>query len=319
MVVVMRLVQIFKYACCLVSMILTSLFALTLSGIMFTDEAFGSGVSKDMLTAGLFVLIGCCIDFGKYLFWYERKRSHYYGFVGLVLTVFSLLASGFFFISAESAAFNNSRLLSMEYRALQERMRAVRQQINYQERLLEKRLSSDYHQQWLEGEKNVERLHELKGTLANLIEVSTTAGRETAVKEVPITRFFTMLGQVIGVSIDTVRNIGYGVLALLLEVTTLGAISLANSIQRNDGLVDKKSENGSAKIESPGEDSELRKRIINLSNDIVLGKVQPVIRKIRAAQYELDIAEIRQVLMNLYLAGLIEKDTRKSYKLICDL
>jgi hypothetical protein len=108
--------------------------------------------------------------------------------------------------------------------------------------------------------------------------------------------------------------LGYGLLALLLEVITLGAISLANSMQHDVLAADEESDD-STSSESTTDDFEQRRRMVNLSNDIIRGQIQPVIRKIKAAQYELDIDEIRQVLMNLYLAGLIDKDARNSYKL----
>jgi DNA-binding GntR family transcriptional regulator len=235
--------------------------------------------------------------------------------MALVLTGFSLLASCAFFLSAEFVAINNSRLESTEYRVLQERTDAIRQEINHHERLLEKRLNSEFHRQWVEGEKNAERIRELKGSLIRLMELSSSAGKDTAMNEVPITRFFAVLGQIFGVSTEAVRNFGYGLLALLLEVITLGAISLANSMQYDVLAADKESDD-STSSESTIDDSEQRCRVVNLSNDIIRGQIQPVIRKIKAAQYELDIDEIRQVLMNLYLAGLIEKDARNSYKLI---
>ena len=69
------------------------------------------------------------------------------------------------------------------------------------------------------------------------------------------------------------------------------------------------------KPEASVDDSVQREKIVNLSNDIIRGQIQPVIRKIKAAQYELDMDAIRQVLMHLYLAGLIDKGARNSYKL----
>ncbi len=312
----MRLIQIVKNTFCFVSMILTSLFALSLSGVSSSDVMIGNGLSKSLLAAGLFILVGCCIDFGKYLFWSERQRSHYYSVMALVLTGFSLLASCAFFLSAEFAAINNSRLVSVEYGALQERMSAVRQEINHHERLLEKRLNSEYHRQWVEGEKNAERIRELKGSLISLMALSSSVGKDTAMNEVPITRFFGILGRLFGVSTETIRNLGYGLLALLLEVITLGAISLANSMRQDVLWADKETDDA-IKPEASIDDSEQRRKIVNLSNDIIRGQVQPVIRRIKAAQYELDIDEIRQVLINLYMAGLIEKDARNSYKL-CD-
>ena len=43
-----------------------------------------------------------------------------------------------------------------------------------------------------------------------------------------------------------------------------------------------------------------------LSTDILNGKIPPVIRKIRAANYGLNLDEIRQVLKGLWEAGLLE-------------
>jgi hypothetical protein len=49
------------------------------------------------------------------------------------------------------------------------------------------------------------------------------------------------------------------------------------------------------------------------SSDILQGKMPPVIRKIRAASYGLDINEIRPLIKNLWEAGLLETDKRDSY------
>ena len=295
-------------------MVLTGMFSLSLSGFYFSDAVVDGGLNKSLLSACLFILIGVCIDFGKYLFWSERKRSYLYGVIALVLTGFSLLASCAFFLSSEFIEINKSRLVSMEYKAFQEKVDAVKQEINYHERLLEKRLNSEYHQQWVEGEKNAERIRELKGSLIKSMELSVDVGRDVAIQTVPITRFFTVLGRVFDVSTELVRNIFYGLLALLLEVITLGAISLANSVWRDERIVNTGTDNDTI-IETTMDDPEARKKMACLADDIIQGRAQPVIRKIKAASYALNIDQIRQVLMNLYLAGVIEKDSRNSYKL----
>ena len=159
------------------------------------------------------------------------------------------------------------------------------------------------------------RIRELKSSLIGLIELSSSAGKDAAMNEVPITRFFSIMGRLFGVSTEMIRNLGYGLLALLLEVITLGAISLANSM-RHDVLWTDKETDDATKPEASVDDSEQRQRIVDLSNDIIRGRVQPVIRRIKAGHYKLDIDEIRQVLMNLHMAGLIEKDARNSYKLV---
>jgi hypothetical protein len=85
---------------------------------------------------------------------------------------------------------------------------------------------------------------------------------------------------------------------------------------RHDVLWTDKETDDATKPEASVDDSEQRQRIVDLSNDIIRGRVQPVIRRIKAGHYKLDIDEIRQVLMNLHMAGLIEKDARNSYKLV---
>lgn len=309
----LRLTQVTQYIFCLVSMILTSLFAISLSGVSIGEMDSGVSLVENIFSVSLFVLIGCCIDFGKYLFWAQRGRSHYYGVIAVILTGFSLLASCAFFISAEFSALNKSRLMTVEYKALQQKIDSVNKEIGYQERLLEKRLDSQYHQQWIEGEKNSQKIGELKNTLVNLIETSKEVGRESAISQVPITKIFEILGQVMNVSAEVIRNTGYGLLALLLEVSTLGAISLSRSLQQDGELSDQS--HNAPKSELLDEDLGLREKIQKLTRDIVKGEVRPVVRKIKAAQYGLNIDEIRQVLRNLYLAGLIEKDLRNSYKL----
>lgn len=308
------LVQITQYIFCLVSMILTSLFAISLSGMSISEIGGDAGITGKIFSGFLFVLIGCCIDFGKYLFWSQRYRSHYYGSISLILTVFSLLATFSFFISAEISVLNNSRFETTEYIALQNRIGALTQEINDNERLLNSRLNSKYHRQWAEGEKNSVRIAELKDSLAGLIENSKNVGEDSAMRQVPITSFFTAFGGMLNVSAGTVRNVGYGLLALLLEVSILGVISLAHTFGVESSMTNRENGNSPA-VEIPESDSELREKISKLSCDIIQGKVQPVARTIKAAQYGVDIYEIKKVLINLYLAGLIDKAARKSYKL----
>jgi len=101
---------------------------------------------------------------------------------------------------------------------------------------------------------------------------------------------------------------------LLILASSIVAAESYNRIGNTVFGSDEESDD-STSSESTTDDFEQRRRMVNLSNDIIRGQIQPVIRKIKAAQYELDIDEIRQVLMNLYLAGLIDKDARNSYKL----
>ena len=52
-----------------------------------------------------------------------------------------------------------------------------------------------------------------------------------------------------------------------------------------------------------------------LTDGILKGNTLPVLCRIRAADYGLDIEVIRQVLKGLYAAGVLEAGKRNSYKL----
>lgn len=80
------------------------------------------------------------------------------------------------------------------------------------------------------------------------------------------------MGRGFGVSNEVVRNFGYGLLALFLEVVTLGAISLVKSIRCDDAVADKKFDD-STEPESLVDDFDLRRKIVNLSNDIIRGQM----------------------------------------------
>ena len=115
------------------------------------------------------------------------------------------------------------------------------------------------------------------------------------------------------VEISSVRNMFFGLLAFLLEINTLGAISLSGSLRAGSSEMEKDvALNSCEQIE---EDFERREKVVKLSSDILNSNVEPVLRKIKAAQYGLDLHEIKQVLTALYQTGLIDKDARKSYKL----
>ena len=176
----LRLAQAAQIILCLVSMVLTGLFALSLSGIEVINHSVQVSLDQSMLLALIFIVIGCCIDVGKYLFWSQRHRSFYYGALSLVLMSFSWLASCAFLVSSENELLRSARVMSADYAAIQQRIEAVQGQIDSYEDLIAKRLSSSYHQQWAEGQGNVEKVAELKASLATMIESSATVGNAAA-------------------------------------------------------------------------------------------------------------------------------------------
>lgn len=311
----LRLVQITQAIFCLVSMILTSLFSLSLSGVTVDALPDQEGWGKTVFLAALFILIGCCIDIGKYLFWSQRQRSRYYGILSLVLMVFSWLASCAFLITSEHDLVRESQVRSDQYIALQLRIESTKQAIAFHERLLKKRLGSAYHSQWKESETDLETIASLKSTLADLMQDSSKVGLETAAQTVPTTRFFAEIGQVLNIDPQVVRVMGYGILSLLLELSTLGMIGLARTLKSYlGGDYDAPGEKETV-IDNGEYEIEVKQKVAQLTSDILHGRIPPVLRKIKAAHYDLDLDVVRQVLRNLFDSGILEQDKRNSYKL----
>lgn len=302
-----------QYIFCLVSMVLTSLFVLSLTGISFASISAMDSIEKLLMTI-LFLLIGCCIDIGKYLFWSQRHVTHYFFALSITLMVFSWLASCAFLITSESDLLERSRLNSPEYLSQQQRIHGVERQIAQQERLLAKRLESSFHSQWEAGQEVIDSIAELRKQLFSLRGMLPLTGQDSADETVPTARFFSDVGQLLDLKVYLVRAGGFGLLSLLLELSTLGMISLA---QAYSGLPDSNTntEPNMAIDSNEGSDAEARQAVARLSADILQGEIPPVIRKIRAASYGLDIDQIRQALKNLWEAGLLETDKRNSYQL----
>ncbi|WP_427979223.1 hypothetical protein, partial [Agarivorans sp.] len=272
---------------------------------------------KMVFLAVLFVLIGCCIDIGKYLFWAQRKRSHYYGFLSLVLMGFSWLASCAFLVSSEYNLLRESQIQSAPYVALQQKIDGIKQEVAFHERLLEKRLSSSYHSQWKQGEVTIEKLADLKAKLTELTESSSGIGLDVAVQHVPTTKFFNEISQILNVSSKVTRAVGYGLLSMLLEVGTLGMISLLHAFKLDSAVKYPLDPSGGELGVGDGEnnDVETQQMKARLIYDILKGNTPPVLRRIKAADYGLGIDVIRQILKGLYTVGVLETDKRNSYKL----
>ena len=296
-------------------MILTSLFALSLSSVTVDALPDQEGWGKAVFLAVLFILIGCCIDIGKYLFWSQRQRSRYYGMLSLVLMVFSWLASCAFLVTSEHDLVRESQVRSDQYIALQLRIESTRQAIAFHERLLEKRLGSAFHSQWKESEANLETIASLKSTLADLTENSSNVGLEAAAQTVPTTRFFAGIGQALNIDPQVVKVMGYGILSLLLELSTLGMIGLARNLKSDLGGDYGAPGEKKTVIDNGEYEIEVKKKVAQLTSDILQGRIPPVLRKIKAAHYDLDLDVVRHVLRNLLDSGILEQDKRNSYKL----
>ncbi len=313
----LRLTQVTQSIFCLVSMILTGLFALSLSGVSLNVLSEPDGVNKTVFLAVLFVLIGCCIDIGKYLFWTQRQHSIYFVVLSLTLMTFSWLASCAFFMSSEASLLQEAQTNTGEYVALQHQIESLAQEVSHHERLLDNRLNSTHHKQWEAGEGDANAIAKLRVSLNVLIERLPSTGRDNAAEQVPTAQFFKQVGEVLNVSVDTARIIGYGILSLLLEVSTLGMISLVQ-VFRVDGK-----EGGRANSDAKGTfihnsdqlNLTAQQAVIQLICDILSGAVPPVFRKIRVENYGVDHSAVQQVLKNLHAIGVLKTGKRNSYEL----
>lgn len=298
---------------CLVSMTLTSLFALSLSGVSLDSLNKPGENTATLLLACIFILIGSCIDVGKYLFWMFRKQSQYFISLSIILMVFSWVASCAFLMTSESKLVSLAQLKTSEYVALEQRISNLTLDIASQEKLLSNRLESTYHSQWEAGQDTAATLAGLRETLATLLESSSTVGQQTAVNVVASTRFFQQVGESLYLDTNTIRLIGYGVLSLLLELSTLGMISLSQVLknEKRKSLIQPTSDD----FNSVMLNREAHLSVVNLMTDIMTGEMPPVLRKIQAAKYGIEIDITRNLLKKLHNAGMLERDKRNSYKL----
>ena len=183
--------------------------------------------------------------------------------------------------------------------------------------MLDNRLNSTYHKQWEAGEGDANTIAKLRVSLNVLIERLPSTGRENAAEQVPTAQFFKQVGEVLNVSVDTARIIGYGILSLLLEVSTLGMISLVQVFRADLKEGGRANSDGKGAFIHNSDQLNLaaQQAVIQLICDILSGEVPPVFRKLRAAEYGVDHSVIQQVLKNLHAIGLLADDKRNSYKL----
>ena len=289
---------------------------MSLSGVDFDSVAKAGESGQPLFMAALFVLIGCCIDVGKYIFWVKRQISRYFKVLSIVLMIFSWLASCAFFLSSEMRLIKETQKRSPEYVALQQEIDALQRNIAIEEQLLNKRLSSSYHKQWEQAQNSAARIVGFQAEVAEKQSALSHAGLSSAENQLETTKLFAAIARALNISLDTARTAGYAVLALLLEVSTLGMISLAgveketNSLRHRRPDEPKPSPDGGTAI-----DEEYRQKLAQLTFDIINGKIRPVLRVIKNADYGLNLDQIRAVLSDLHSAGILDTDIRNSYKL----
>ena len=210
---------------------------MSLSGADFDSVVKTAESGQTLFMAALFILIGCCIDVGKYLFWVKRRISRYFKALSLVLMVFSWLASCAFFLSSEIRLIKETQQRSPEYVSLQKEIDGLQKNIAIEEQLLNKRLGSSYHRQWEQAQNSAARIERFQAEIAAKQSALSQVGLSSSVNQLETTKLFAAISHTLNIDLDTVRTVGYAVLALLLEVSTLGMISLAGAEREVDSLL----------------------------------------------------------------------------------
>lgn len=311
----LKLIWLVQTVFFLVSMLLTGLFAMSLSSTDLDRVVRAEESGQAIFMAALFILIGCCIDIGKYLFWVKRQISRYFKALSLVLMVFSWLASCAFFISSEMRLLKEAQHGSPEYVALQQEIKGLQKNIAIEEQLLNKRLGSSYHKQWEQAQNSADRIAGFQAEIAEKKSSLSQVGLSAASKELETTKLFFAISRTLNISLDSARTIGYAVLALLLEVSTLGMISLAGAEKESINLTSLQSNDTESQPDDDLADEECRQKLAQLTFDILNGKIRPVLRTIKSADYGLSLDQIRAELRGLHAVGILETDIRNSYKL----
>ena len=225
-------VELTKIILCAVSMCLTALFALSFStdhlGLPFQIPG------EYWIAPVLMVVVGLSLDSIKYVFWATGLTVFQLG--SLVLVVFSWCASVAFFITQDDSKLNNVRKETPAYLSYQTKVDSLQREIRQKEQLIVKRTSSQFHKQWAEGERLSNELIQLNQDLSNLLKAEASIGVSEARRSMTSSAFFNGLGQWFGQTGITVRNVFYAILALLLELGSIGMVSLSyqHKIKKSD-------------------------------------------------------------------------------------
>lgn len=135
-------------------------------------------------------------------------------------------------------------------------------------------------------------------------------GSAQVLDSLPTQRLFVSLGQLVNTSAETARLAGFAALALLLEVCALAMISVSSPASNPCAKPGQTPETTSPEGSDKGRSERAR-----LLRDILSGAIEPVIRKIKMAGYQLSLPEIKDLLDDLKSNGVLEDDKRNSYQL----
>ena len=216
------LLVVIQYVLCAVSMVLTALFALS-----FSTSSLGLPFSvpgEAIIAPVLMVVVGVSLDAIKYLFW--GTGTFHFQISSLVLVFFSWAASVAFFVTQDDAKVERARVNTPAYQAYLVEKNALEQQISQKAALVELKSNSQFHKQWQESERLSNELVILSEQLNQLLLDGGQIGFLQAKGQLTSSAFFDGIGRIANVPGETIRNVFFAVLALLLELGSIGMISL---------------------------------------------------------------------------------------------
>ncbi len=291
-------------------MLLTALFAVSIG------TKGGINTLSIEYYAGLFLLIsiGLCIDISKYLFWYYRKKHTLYLCLSVFLVGFSWLASVAFFVSQDTANIAVNQKKSSAYIANQKRILALEVEIQEKRKLLNKRLSSSYHNQWDKGQEVIKEIEALNQELNTRLENTDSIGLNDGQNQLSTAFLFNTLSSLLSVSFSSAINIAYSIFAFVIEICALGVMSLSQIVnsQAKKSKVDKQDIEDDT-VTPENNKNELIKKI---KEDVLSGKIKPLVTKI-IENYPIRHNEARLILDDLEGEGKI-KVKNKRYNLLID-
>lgn len=286
-------IKLTQYLLCTVSMVLTALFALSFAPLAEQDGLFG------WLHPVLMVLTGISIDLGKYVFWHARSQHLAFLLLSCMLVIFSWAASVAFFVTQERAGIERSREETAVYHAHNSRVETLRELVVEKRQLAQKRLESKYHEQWDKSEQLLREIATIERELTDLLLAADSVGLEAAVRSRSTSAFFSALSAMSGIPASIVYVVGYAVLAMMIEVCSLGLVSLSavETKQRRDPVRQEKTGSGDVSRETL------------LRRDILNGNVAPVTRNL-IKTYRMQHTAVKRILEELLKEGYLRKQNR---------
>jgi len=306
---------------CLISMVLTGCFALSFGAVnSITDNNTFILWSPILLLA-----VGIALDLSKYIFWavHNKKWHQAYKILAVILMLFSWMASVAFFITSEDEKIATYRKQTPDYLSYRTQLADLDRNIEAQNQLLKNRLSSRFHDQWDKGEIITQKIQGLQQQRKALIAKEQSIGIQDAYNHLVSLAFFNAIATMTNIDKNTVRNIFYAILALLIEICALGLIGVCRvdkkatpalapspSLLNQNAAPTEQTDNGQlSQISSEIiEDAETSRLI----DDIKQGSVPPVFNQIKSLNYNLSQKAIRQTLQTLKETGVLKEGARRS-------